>query len=371
MESLQRFFSNLLVIFVRAISLLIGIITGLFISLTIIGYIISLNATQDNVVHWLMNSNFPKNSKVLVADIALSLASGKNLTEYRDIIYTDQFRDWERLIVDATPEDWFEQEVNVLVNKLLIWLVSNPTSTPILQLNLVPVKELLKSPEAVQVMIPFLQYLPVCRDDPPLFGGELLSCLPPRSDWTALARYQAYAIDSFLPEKVTLDSLHEAGFLGMEPAQIFISVHSYVHLFSRLKRLLLSWSLFLLCIYGLLNSSSLKKLSKSMKIPFFISGGVLLIFFLAAQSTNHFLFSSVIQQYLAGARWEFQNLIIEAVNATANLLASSLLIAGFFCIVVGFIAHFIAIKLDRFEGKKSEKNALATGYRLPTRKVYR
>jgi hypothetical protein len=371
MDFIKWKFLSLLAISVRVISLLISIITGLFISLTLLGYIISFNATQDNVVLWMGNSNFSKNSKVFVADFALIIASGKDLTEYRDIIYKDQFRDWERLIVDATPEDWFEREVNGLAMNLLTWLVSNSTSSPILQLSLEPVKDFLKSSDAVQVMIPFLQYVPACRDDPPLFEGELLSCLPPRTDLTALARYQAYTIESFLPEKASLDSLHEAGFLIMEPAQLFTGVHSYLLLFSRLQRLLISWSLFLLCIYGLLNSSSLRKLSESMKTPFFVSGGVLLIFFLAAQSTNHFLFPSVVQQYLTGLRWEFQNLIIEAVNAAANLLAPSLLIAGFFCIVVGFIAHFTAVKLDRFERKKSEKNSLISEYKLPIRKVYR
>jgi hypothetical protein len=348
----------------------VGILTGILISITLTSYILFDKISSiEFFTTWLQRSNVVSNSKVFFADLLLIGSVGRGELEVQDLIYSNNFQEWERLVEKAFTVDWMEEQLSELALDFYVWMISGSDPIPDLSLDFYSVKKMLNSQEAIPIVLPFLQYLPQCKPGLTSDAGLITSCIPPQSDLTAVARYQALVVDSFLPDSVSLISLQNAGVLSEDINTEFASLKTRYQFISILPPFFLSCSLLALSIYALVNSRNLEALTRSLPLPFLINSGLLLLLYSALQMPDKLLIPYLEQRYYQDARYEFLTLTEEAIQSMASMLAPSFISLGVISLMVALLFYGIFLTISLIN--RRSKEAFVPSKRITIKKVFR
>jgi len=309
-------------------------------------------------------------SRSLLAHFVVSsaLQSGQQA----DFVGDFSLRSWESVAEILFPVEWVETSYRETIDAFLGWVHSNQSGYPLVELDLIPVKQTLSGPRGALAVLPLMQGFPSCEpgfSQVTLLADQLITCLPPDQDLTFFAGLIARSIVNYLPNQISLQSLAQAGVLPAQIEKNLEQARSGVKTAQAAAILGMRASLLLFCLYAWLRLTDWLAWLRKLALPLYLAGG------LTALLIGTWHFSLAWGGRMAGTMLfsqvdvETQAWMLDGLKAFSSMSEKQALGMALLLVSLGAALHLVAI----IAGRRSMHHAAITTIEstLPSRGKFR
>jgi hypothetical protein len=261
---------------------------------------------------------------------------------------------WATVADLLVTEQWLEENLHNLVDACFDWLADPQAALPSFTLDLSPLIQTLNSPRGALAVLPLLQNTPTCHPDVTeisIMGQELISCLPPEGNLTALAQRIATTMAAGLPQEISFNSLYQSDIIQTETLQVMAQVRLVPHLLRAALTLGLRLSFLLFLLYGLFYTTSPRQFLGAQPLPFYLAGAFSLIMLGGLHIFFQFGLSPALDLFLPPERLELSVLLADAMRTLAAA-AGRLWLYGSVCLLAGgLLLQLMIWGLNKYTGQ--------------------
>jgi hypothetical protein len=369
----SRAWSVLVSIIRKGLAFIIVVLFTVSVTITLLLYAITV--TISNTENWqaiFTEIRFPERSRVFLANILISYSL--QTREGGSILGGFQMQSWESVAEYILPISWLEENLNNITFTYINWLGEKDTPLPDITLDLAPVLNVLSGPEGQLAILPLLQGFPTCSSDVKLIvimGDNLINCLPENLDLTDIAHTIARLVANALPKKITINSLQEDGLINAEVYNKLNRTRLVFQMFKGTLSLGLRFSFLLLCLYGLLHSTSLKRVLETLSLPLYTSAGLSLVtigvwYIFVAWGLGLFVTVN-----FPAINVDAQALLVDMVRAISTRIEKYWLFGTVFLLLVAFVLHMLMFGYSKLQNRRVAKVNMTSQRQSSVRKQFR
>jgi hypothetical protein len=265
-----------------------------------------------------------------------------------------QLTTWETVAAVIIPEEWLESHLNDAIASLFVWLDDPELQVPDYVVDLIPIKEVLHSPVGAMAILPLLQEFPICESDIDeiiIFGDSLITCIPKDRDTTSIAQKIAGTVAESLQDKISTTSLQQAGLVQIESIQTLLQIRAGKSIIHDGLELGLRFSILLFGLYAVFQSSSPKHLLKSLSLPLYITGGILLLLYGVLYFFLETGLELTIRNLFPYLTLEVQNLSVEILYTLGKQIGVKWMIPSLYLIVIAVSFQLLYLGWTRISAR--------------------
>jgi hypothetical protein len=355
----------------RLVSIILLISFSLLTSLLLLGTIFTDTLTQSQTwIQALDSTQFTERSQPLLSEILMrspilgNTSRGEQLT---------QLSIWENIVQVLVPSNWVDENLHMFVQSVSEWIRSPDIDMLEFTLNLTPIKDNLKGPQGTMVILPLLQNAPPCSDEVTeivVLGEGLVNCLPKHQDLTYIAGVASSIIAETLPNQVSITTLAEVNAIDKQIFQYIYGIKARYEFWRSVLDYSLIISMFVFCLYLLLQTKSITFFIQAIPRPFYAAGFLLLALF-----GGWYAFIRWGQEYFplfmpVNLSLENQALINDLIGTVGSQPQEKWLIWGIGLLLAAILFQFGGRQITKLLEDQIEDQGEAKKRRLSIRKQY-
>lgn len=322
---------------------------------------------KDSYTIVLQSTQLVSRVRYLAADILMSSISHSTTTS--PFFKTIPATDWDMAFDYFLPQTWVVQVINSFYTSSLGWIMDSSRPLPDVMVDLHPVKEAIQSPNGILGILQLMQNAPTCinaRNSITLWGEDIITCLPPANNLTVYSRMFAAGIANGMVHQETISRL-----LNFNAQTVFSKVRTGLVAYQWALQTLDHLSLFLLCLFALLNSISLRRLLSSLKWPFYAAGGFSLLLLGARVLLVMVDRNYVLGLFPAELQAETQSLLLDIIVAITGIISQYWLPWAIGLLILGMVIHGLDIVVEQTARRSKGQMHATTERPLRIRRQFR
>jgi hypothetical protein len=298
-------------------------------------------ATYDRI---LADTHFTERSHGMVANWIIT--SGLQAVSNSSPLYLSAvtMQDWESVAEVVLPQEWYADALREILTAVLDWFRGDGLEDPGVQIDLIPVKEVLNGPNGSLAILPLMKDIPDCSDGDVVvitkYGPSgLLSCWPADKSLTAPAAEIAQDTARLLTDQISLSSMIAQGYLPQTTLESLRRAQAMLKQAQRWNTRMMWVGLLLLILYGGLNSLTLQRLLNSLLFPLYGTAGLILLFTALVYALSEWSLGPVLAGLLAGVPIETQSLLLDGLGSLSAILEKAWIVFGVATLALGILVH--------------------------------
>lgn len=273
----------------------------------------------------------------------------------------DNYLAWDSVADAVVPIEWLEAAFSSTVKASIDWLKTENQPYPNIEISLVPIKQSFLGENGPLGVLPLLQNVSDCssnnKSQVEYFpSNSLVSCWPQKQNLIEPAEIIAKSIGGSIMETISLEAFMNQGIIGNETRANLSKIHAGACLYKSCLQMGFWLSGFFLVFYALLNASSSRQLLRRFSLPFYLTGGLCLLFVLAWHIFMDHEYTSLISPYLPNLHADVQLLVLDLGRALSEILELRWLVSGGVLIGLGVIIDLARVVILRLEKSDSTAN---------------
>ena len=318
-------------------------------TMVILGNLFTDNLIQPQIwVDALEDARIADQSESLISKMIFSSYISMSTGIIGDVSQTSN---WESIAKAIIPADWVKNNLKLIIQSTLEWLVTPDGKFPDLLIDLKAIKNNLRSPQGAVAALPLFENIPDCKGDVTkivYLQGTLVSCVPVGWDLINVSGLTLNVIADTLPDQVSIVTLAASGNVDPLVFQSIYKVKSGYAVLEAGGKFGLQIVILLFCIYLLLQSKSYDYLINELPPPFYAVGIFLLLLFAGWYAIIHWGLRLLIPSMVGTLSLEIKSLLLDFVSAFGNQIQVKWLTWGFGLILVGIVLQVVSRILNKY-----------------------
>ncbi len=285
-------------------------------------------------------------------------------------------RDWESVAEVALPEAWYSDALRGAFVAVLDWFKRDGQDYPQVQIDLIPIKNILNGPNGALAILPLMKNIPDCPVGETVVitkyvATGLISCWPAQDSLVGPAAEIAKDMARLFADQITVSSIIDQGYLPQTALDRLRQAHTTVKQVQEWNIWFLVIGLLLLALYCGLNASSIEMLLRSLLLPLYGTAGLTLLFTAVMYVLSGWVLGPALAGGMAGAPIETQSLLLDILRSLTKILTAVWGMYGVLALVAGILIHAAFLLLKAHHSRSNRKAALPAQTYLRIKKPIR